>query len=228
MTGAPKTLRVGVFRYDTTRALFDGDVRLEGPEDVALLGADALPEIFAAIAQGDSDVSELGLTLTCVRWRTMVDRLPSRRWSRSGVSGPRVPALVRVRQHARGDRQSRRSGRQDHRRVRVYGQDSGIWAKGILSDDYSFDPTRSRWVIGGLDQPMPPFGFTRFIRPDGVEISTVEDRALGDMLERGEIDALMPRTSRGASWTVRRISPDSSQTSRPSSVTGTDAPESSR
>jgi 4,5-dihydroxyphthalate decarboxylase len=41
----------------------------------------------------------------------------------------------------------------------TYGQDSGVWAKGILMDEYGFRPERNRWVIGGLERPMPPFGF---------------------------------------------------------------------
>lgn len=72
----------------------------------------------------------------------------------------------------------------------MYSQDSGVWAKGILADGYGFDPRRNRWVIGGLDTPMAPFDFVPQRRPEGVEIVAESERALGDLLAAGEIDAL--------------------------------------
>lgn len=72
----------------------------------------------------------------------------------------------------------------------IYGQDSGVWAKGILPDEYGFALERSRWVIGGLDAPAKPFTFTTHTHPEGLDITTVEDRGLGAMLENGEIDVL--------------------------------------
>lgn len=53
----------------------------------------------------------------------------------------------------------------------VYGQDSGVWAKGILMDEFGFRPERSRWVVGGLDRPMPPFGFTSHPHPEDVDVA---------------------------------------------------------
>ena len=73
----------------------------------------------------------------------------------------------------------------------LYGQDAGLWAKGVLSDEYGFDPARSRWVIGSLDQPIEPLDFVPQPQPEGVEITRApEGKALGPMLEAGEIDAL--------------------------------------
>jgi 4,5-dihydroxyphthalate decarboxylase len=76
----------------------------------------------------------------------------------------------------------------------IYGQDSGVWAKGILADDYGFRPEASRWVIGGLDAPSAPFGFVPQIRPDGVDIADAPpDRSLAQLLEPGEIDPGLAR-----------------------------------
>ena len=53
----------------------------------------------------------------------------------------------------------------------TYGQDSGVWAKGILMDDYGFKPELSRWVIGGLDSPMQPFDFIDHPHPANVDVT---------------------------------------------------------
>ena len=42
----------------------------------------------------------------------------------------------------------------------VYGQDPGVWMKGILAEEYGFRPEANRWMVGGLDHPAPPFTFT--------------------------------------------------------------------
>ena len=64
--------------------------------------------------------------------------------------------------------------------------------KGILSDDYGVRPERSRWIIGGIDFPMDPVNFVPHPVPDGVEVKWGgKDVDLGQMLEAGEIDALI-------------------------------------
>lgn len=95
----------------------------------------------------------------------------------------------------------------------VYGQDSGVWAKGILSDEYGFEPERNRWVIGGLDRPMPPFDFIPHPHPADVEVTAApQGKALAQMLEAGEIDALfsanVPQCVLDGSPRVRRLFPD--------------------
>src|SRR5690242_16963593 len=141
MTKQPQTLKVGAFRYDTTRALFDGDVRVEGQNDVALASADTLPPIFAAITNGESDVSELGLTFYL---RSLEDAAGPVA-DPDLIAIPAFPARVfrhscvfvntRAGIHSPADLADKTIGE-----FGVYGQDSGIWAKGILSDDYGFDP----------------------------------------------------------------------------------------
>lgn len=206
-------VQVAAFRYESTDALFDGTVGFDGPAKVALSTADTLPEIFASILRGDVDVAELGLTFY----------LRSLERDGSPVADPELIALpvfpARVFRHssifvntaagitAPTDLVGKTIGE-----FGTYGQDSGIWAKGILTEEHGFDPAQSQWVIGGLDQPMPPFPFTTLIRPSGVEIDTVTDRALGDMLERGEIDALftsnVPQRVLDGSRHVARLFPD--------------------
>ena len=96
----------------------------------------------------------------------------------------------------------------------VWGQDPGVWMKGILGDDHGFRPERNRWVIGGLDHPMAPFAFTDHPHPADVDVTTAPDGAtLGAMLEAGEIDVLftanVPQAVLdGTSEKIRRLFPD--------------------
>jgi hypothetical protein len=74
----------------------------------------------------------------------------------------------------------------------MYGTDAGVWPKGILSDDYGVTPDQCRWVIGGTNWPMAPFDFIPQLHPADVDVTPApEGKALGPMLQAGEIDALI-------------------------------------
>lgn len=202
-------LNIACFPYDTTRALFDGTVTFDGL-DTTMHTAPTLPEIFERMMAGrEFDVSELGLTF----YLRMLDSgddsfvalpvFPNRVFrhscvfvnSASGIAGP--ADLV--------DRTIGEFG--------TYGQDSGVWAKGILADDYGFAPEANRWVIGGLDRPMSPFAFIPHPRPSNVDVSVAPaDESLSHMLETGEIDALftanVPQPVLDGSPRVRRLFTD--------------------
>ena len=95
----------------------------------------------------------------------------------------------------------------------VYGHDAGVWPKGILSDEFGVTPDRSRWIIGATDWYMPPFDFIPQTHPANVDVSPVpEGKALGPMLEAGEIDALIsavtPNCVLDHSQKVGRLFPD--------------------
>ncbi|WP_432855716.1 4,5-dihydroxyphthalate decarboxylase [Amycolatopsis sp. CA-161197] len=197
------TLTIGCYRYDTTQALFDGSfgamVRI----------APTLPEIFErAIREHEFDVAELGLTFFL---RLLGEGLPY-------VALPIFPnrvfrhSCVFVNTHAGitgpGDLAGRTIGE-----FGTYGQDSGVWAKGILADEYGFEPERNRWVIGGLEHPAPPFGFIPHPRPSGLDVSDAPaGKTLNAMLDAGEIDALfsanVPQCVLDGSPNVARLFPD--------------------
>lgn len=178
-------LDIAVTRYDNTRALHDGSVWFDGLD--VTLHSPPIPEIFAGLASGRFDVAEFGLThylraLDAGTDLVAIPVFPARVFRHSsifvntstGITGP-------------ADLTGRTIGE-----FGMYGQDSGIWAKGILSEDYGFAPENNRWVIGGLETPLPAgFEFTTHPHPDGVEIAFAPpERTLADMLENGEIDAL--------------------------------------
>jgi hypothetical protein len=184
MTHIDLTMATGP--YDTTRALFDGTVGVDGAT-LTMHTSRFLPEIFEGMMRKhEFDVAELGWTFYLRGF------------------GPDTPYLAlpvfpnRVFRHSCVfvNKNAGISGPQDLTGKTIgefgfYGQDSGVWAKGALADDYGFRPEANRWVVGGLDAPSAPFGFVPLIHPDGVDITdTPADRSLGQMLETGEIDAL--------------------------------------
>ena len=65
-------------------------------------------------------------------------------------------------------------------------------AKGMLADDYGVRVDQSWWIVGGIDFPMDPITFVPRPTPEGVEVEwAAKDVDLGDMLEAGELDALI-------------------------------------
>ena len=201
-------LRIGCFRYETTAALFDGSVTVDGV-DISLDTARTIPKIFERMMRDrEFDVSELGLTFYL---RTFAEDspfiaipvFPNRLFRHSCVfvnteSGIDEP----------GDLVGKTIGE-----FGMYSQDSGVWAKGILMDEYGFRPERNRWIIGGLDFPMAPFDFVPQTHAAGVELTVAsEGEALGPMLEEGRIDALfsanVPECVLDGSPSVRRLFPD--------------------
>lgn len=202
-------ITAATFRYETTDPLFTGEVTMPGV-DLDLRTGRTLPEIFSRLLVDDEfDVAELGMTFhlrVLASGRddfVAIPLFPNRVYRHSCVyvhaeSGIEHPA----------DLVGRTIGE-----FGIYGQDSGVWAKGILMDDYGFEPAANRWIIGGLEQPAPPFSFVPQSRPSGVDIVDAgPDQALGAMLERGEIDALftanVPQAVLDGSTRIRRLFPD--------------------
>ena len=205
---AAPALTVGCFPYDTTRALFDGTVSTDGI-DVTMETATTLPELFERLIRGNEfDVAELGLTFYLRLLETGLPYIalpvfPNRVFRHSCIfvnthSGIREPS----------DLAGRTIGE-----FGVYGQDSGVWAKGILMDEYGFNPEESRWVIGGLEHPAPPFDFIPHPHPAEVDVRIApEGKTLSAMLDAGEIDALfsanVPQCMLDGSPNVTRLFPD--------------------
>ncbi|MEU8587309.1 hypothetical protein AB0C59_09950 [Streptomyces sp. NPDC048664] len=79
--------------------------------------------------------------------------------------------------------------------------------------EHGFRPEASRWVIGGLEHPAPPFDFIPHPHPADVDVSAAPEKATLDaMLDRGEIDALFsanaPSSFLARSPNVARLFPD--------------------
>ena len=180
-------LNIAYWNYDRTRALTDGSVRIDGV-DLNYRSDVVVSDIFERMVRGhEFDVSELGLTFYL---RTLdlddppflaIPVFPNRFFRHSSVfvnkaAGIRTPH----------DLAGKTVGE-----LLTYGHDAGVWAKGILADDYGVTPDRMRWIIGGTDRPQAPHDFIPQPHPPGVDIiAAPPGKALGPMLESGEIDAL--------------------------------------
>lgn len=198
---------IGCFHYETTAALFDHSVTLSGV-DVHVETGRTVPEIFERMMRGrEFDVAELGLTFYLRTFTKdspfiAIPVFPNRVFRHSCVfvntgSGINEPS----------DLVGKTIGE-----FGMYGQDSGVWAKGIMMDDYGFRPERNRWIIGGLDRPMAPFEFVPQTHAADVEVASApEGEALGPMLDAGKIDALfsanVPQCVLDGSPSVRRLFP---------------------
>ena len=202
-------LKIGFWNYDRTRALTDGTVKIDGV-DASFESAQIVSEIFERmIRQREFDVSELGLTYYL---RTLdfddppfiaLPVFPNRCFrhsaifvnTSSGIEKPQDLAGKTVGEFA------------------LYGHDAGVWPKGILSDEYGVTPNQCRWIIGGLDWPMAPINFIPLPHPANIDVTLApEGKELGEMLETGDIDALIsadvPKCVLNRAPQVARLFPD--------------------
>jgi 4,5-dihydroxyphthalate decarboxylase len=205
MTNVP--VKIGCMQYDRTHALFDGAVKIPGA-DAVFEDARLASDVFERMVRDQAyDIAELGLTFYL---RTLdleeppfvaLPVFPARQFrhaavfvnTRSGISKPEDLAGKTIGEFG------------------TYGHDVGVVAKGILADDHGVTPGQCRWLVGGADEPLAPFGFVPFRHPADVDV-TPDGRALGPMLAAGEIDALIsarvPRCVVDGDPAVGRLFPD--------------------
>jgi 4,5-dihydroxyphthalate decarboxylase len=200
---------IGFHHYEHVDALMNGTVAIDGVS-ARYHTARVVSDIFERMIGGNEfGVSELGLTFY-LRTLELDDppfvALPiflARQFRHSaifvntaaGIESPQDLAGKTVGEFA------------------VYGHDAGVNAKGMLSDEYGLTPDQCRWVVGGFDFPIPPFDFVPQPHPADVEVVRAPDgRALGPMLEAGEIDAMIsadiPHCVLAGSPNVARLFPD--------------------
>ncbi|WP_204249229.1 hypothetical protein [Frondihabitans sp. PAMC 28766] len=168
-----------------------------------------ISDTFFKMAQAEYDVAEYGLTYFLRSWDTeespflALPIFPNRNFRHSaiyvnveaGITKPEDLAGKTIGEFA------------------LYGHDAGVWPKGILSDEFGFDPASCKWVIGGTDFPIPAFDWIPQPVSEGVDVRHAADgQTLSSMLESGEIDALIsvdvPKAVLEGSTKIRRLFPD--------------------
>lgn len=197
-------LTMAMSEYDHVRDLVDGVVRAEGIDLVPL----ALPieEIFFRFTiHREWDVSELSLAKYCSMVAagdeslTAIPVFPSRVFRHSAIyvragAGIEAPA----------DLAGRRVG------VPEWSQTAGVYVRGMLAEDHGLDLAAVDWVQAGVDEPGRVEKVDLQL-PPGVEIESLPERSLSDLLLAGEIDAAIsarpPRAFREASADVVRLFP---------------------
>ncbi len=201
-------LKLACWTYDRTRALMDGSVKPEGialdfesPRQVGQI-------MERMVRDGAYDVAEIGWTYYL---RTLelsgapfiaIPVFPNRIFRHSAIFVNRASGIMRPQ-----DLAGRKVG-ELHR----YGHDAGIWAKGVLSDEYGVAAQSMVHFVGGLDRPQGP-DWAPLAPPPGVEIRELgPGQTLDAMLVAGEIDALftawLPPSFVKGSPNVARLFPD--------------------
>jgi 4,5-dihydroxyphthalate decarboxylase len=196
--------------YDRTRALRDGRVKPEGIE----LNYLVLPveEIFWRMLRYEEfDVAELSMgafLVAAAQGRHPFIALPvfpSRTFrhrcifvnSSSGIERP---------EELRGKRMG----------VPEYTMTASVWLRGLLQHDYGVAPEEIFWFQGGEEQPGRK-DRVDFDLPPNIRLEMIpQDRTLNQMIESGEIEALMsprmPSCFLRGSPQVRRLFPDFKRT----------------
>ena len=200
------TISVGCCDYDRTRAVLDGRVPIEGCE-VVPIPVEPEEAFHRAFRFAEFDVAELSLsshTLLTSRGENQYVGVPafvSRLFRHSGI-------------YIRTDRGIRTAADLAGKTIGVpeYQITANTWIRGILKDDFGFEPKSARWRRGGLEEAGR--GERTPLRlPPGIELEQVAaGKTLSGMLEAGEIDALISARApscllRGAR-NVARLFPD--------------------
>lgn len=192
--------------YDRTRALRDGTVKADGID----LNYLVLPveEIFWRMLKYEEfDVAELSMGAFLVaasqgrRPFVAIPVFPSRTFRHRCIFVHAAAAIERPE-----DLRGKRVG------IPEYTMTASVWLRGLLQHEYGVAPEEVHWLQGGEEQPGRK-DRVDFELPRGVRLDVIpENRTLNEMIESGEIDALMsprmPSCFLGGSPRVRRIFPD--------------------
>jgi ABC-type nitrate/sulfonate/bicarbonate transport system substrate-binding protein len=184
----PLPLDIAFWNYDRVQALVNRSVTIDGVEP-RFHTSRIVTEIFEGmIGRRAYDVAETGMTYLLRAIDHANDDLigipvfPNRAFRHSAIYVNRASGIERP-----ADLAGKRIGE-----LALYGHDAGVMPKGILADEFGFAPSTARWLIGGIDFPMKPIDFVAQPHPGDVEVEWASAHAdLGQMLEDGEIDALI-------------------------------------
>jgi 4,5-dihydroxyphthalate decarboxylase len=191
--------------YDRTRPLKDGLVKPEGIElNYVVMSVE---EIFWRMMKYEEfDVSELsmGAFLTAAaRGRRPFIALPvfPSRTFRHRCIFVNTGSGIEKPQDLRGKRMG----------VPEYSMTAAVWLRGLLQHEYEVAPSEIQWVQAGEEEPGRKDRVV-FEMPPGVRLESAPDKTLNEMIESGEVDAMMsprmPSCFLNGSSRVRRLFPD--------------------
>ena len=194
--------------YDRTRPLKDGRIKPEGIELNYLVMP--VEEIFWRMMKYEEfDVSELsmGAFLTAAAHRRRpfigIPVFPSRTFRHRCIF---VNSAAGIEQAE--DLRGKRVG------VPEYSMTAAVWLRGLLEHEYGIAPREIHWIQAGEEQPGRK-DRVNFEMPPGIRLETKSDRTLNEMIESGEIDAVMsprmPTCFVAHSARVRRLFPNYKQ-----------------
>jgi len=178
-------LSVAMGNYDRMRALYDGEVQIDGTDPVYMLLS---PEemFFRSFRDQAFDISELSLSSFSVKTAAGtnpyvgVPVFPSRAFRHTSICirtdrGIETPA----------DLKGRRIGTPEYQLTAC------VWARAILEHEYGVKPSDITWVRGGMEEPGRPEKIPLKLPGDIRLESAPSDVTLSEMLARGEIDGIV-------------------------------------
>jgi 4,5-dihydroxyphthalate decarboxylase len=194
--------------YDRTRPLKDGIVKPEGIELNYLVMP--VEEIFWRMMKYEEfDVSELSmgafLTAAAQGWRPFIaiPVFPSRTFRHRCIFVHTDSGIERPE-----DLRGKRMG------VPEYSMTAAVWLRGLFEHEYGVLPKEIHWIQAGEEHPGRK-DRVDFKMPADIKVDSRPDTTLNDMIESGEIDAMMsprmPTCFVHGSPRVRRLFPNYKQ-----------------
>ena len=184
-------------RYDRTQALIDGRVKPEGVDELTYLALRPGETFWRMLNHEEFDASEMSLSSYTILRSEGDERF---------IAIPVFPSRVFRQNALYVSCTSSLNGPQELKGKRIgvgdYQMTAAVWTRGFLQHEYGVQPKDVTWVIGRPIRTIEP--------PRGLRLEALKQgTTLEEMLERGEIDALMsvmiPKT---LGKTVRRLIPD--------------------
>jgi 4,5-dihydroxyphthalate decarboxylase len=177
-------LSLAMADYDRTAALRDGSVKPAGIDLTYIVSAPS--ETFWRMLKFEEfDAAEMSLS------SFFIARSQARAWTAIPVFPFRAlfHTYVFVRSASGIRRPSDLAGARFG--LPEYQMTAAVWMRGVLQEDFGVSPSTIHWFVE-RSREMSHGGQTSFRAPEGVSVELVpEGRTLLELLERGEIDAVM-------------------------------------
>ncbi len=179
------TLSLSCVDYDRTRAIFEGKVRVAGC-DIVPTAMSPEEAFHRAFKFQEFDISELSMS-------SYMNQV-----AKDGSPYVGIPAFlsrmfrhssIYIRTDSGIDKPEDLKGKVVG--VPEYQMTAALWVRGMLQDEYGLQPADMNWRDGGLEEggKIPNVNLKL---PKGVHLETIPpDRTLSEMLDTGEIDALI-------------------------------------
>ena len=193
-------LTVACGNYDRTRALIDGTVLPEGI-DLNYLALKPGETFWRMLNNESFDASEMSLSTY-----TILRSEDDRRFVALPIFTSRVFRQSSIYVHSAGGIEKPQDLRGKRIGVGDYQMTAAVWVRGLLKDEYQVSANELCWIVG------TPVRATIKLPPE-VSIERISPgRCLEDMLEAGEIDALItvviPPSFRAKNPRIKRLFPN--------------------
>ncbi|OLN21520.1 4,5-dihydroxyphthalate decarboxylase [Domibacillus antri] len=199
-------LSFGCWDYDRIQALTNGSVQAKGI-DLNWLNMPVEETFWRMMRYQEFDISELSLSSYLIAKDrgypnfTAIPVFMSRFFRHSGIYINKNSGIKEA-----ADLRGKRVG------IPEYQLTACLWIRGILHHDYGVHPKEMNWLTGGQEEPGRVEKIKLSLPPE-INIQPINnDQTLNQMLESGEIDALIapraPSCFLNGSTNVQRLFPD--------------------